>query len=197
MKPTTHLLLSWVVADSAGLGKRDRAVVTAAGIVADIDGAGVVVERLTWNTEHPLLWYDTNHHLLCHNLASGLLVTVVAFSCARERWRTAVLAFAAFHLHLLCDWLGARGYDGSYWPIYYWFPFSRAEQVWLNSWALASWQNMVITACALAVTLSLARKRGYSPLGIVWAPADRALVSALRQRFPLRGESPRSVAGGA
>lgn len=186
MKPTTHLFLGWLVADSAGLCRRDRAVVTAAGVVADIDGAGIVVERLTWNTEHPLLWYDTYHHLLCHNLAFGLLVTVAAFSCARRRWMTAGLAFTAFHLHLLCDWVGARGQDGSYWPIYYWFPFSRAEQVWRNSWALASWQNMLVTACALGMTLFLAWKRGYSPLGMVWAAGDRGLVAALRERFPPR-----------
>lgn len=38
MNPITHLLLSWTIADEAGLQSKDRACVTWAGVVPDLDG---------------------------------------------------------------------------------------------------------------------------------------------------------------
>jgi hypothetical protein len=47
MSPITHLLISWVVADADALSKRERAIVTVAGLAPDIDGVGIVAEVLT------------------------------------------------------------------------------------------------------------------------------------------------------
>ncbi|MEJ2096695.1 MAG: hypothetical protein P8Y38_06045 [Deltaproteobacteria bacterium] len=55
MNPISHLLISWVIADSAELNERELAVVTISGIVPDIDSFGIIAEQLTKNTDTPLL----------------------------------------------------------------------------------------------------------------------------------------------
>ena len=47
MHPITHLLVGWTLANAAGLGKRDRMLVTVAGVIPDIDGLGVLADVLT------------------------------------------------------------------------------------------------------------------------------------------------------
>ena len=79
MNPITHLLVSWVIADSADLDKRERAAVVISGIIPDIDSFGIVAEQLTKNSEKPLLWWSDYHHVFGHNIGFGLLVAVVAF----------------------------------------------------------------------------------------------------------------------
>ncbi len=95
------------------------------------------------------MWFSEYHHTL-HTLAFALLVTCVGFMAAKQRWKTALLVFVSFHLHLLCDLLGARGPDGYQWPIPYLLPFSKSLQLtWKGQWALNGWQNLVITAVML------------------------------------------------
>lgn len=94
--------------------------------------------------------------------------------------------FISFHLHLLGDLIGARGPDGEQWPIPYLSPFSTAwHWTWSGQWALNAWPNMAITASVIAFALWSAWKRGFSPLEMISARADRAFVAALRNRFPL------------
>jgi hypothetical protein len=47
MSPVTHFLVGWVVANAGGLDRRDRTIVTMAGVIPDIDGVGVIAEYLT------------------------------------------------------------------------------------------------------------------------------------------------------
>ena len=54
MNPISHLLTGWVVANTADLTARDRALVTLAGVVPDIDGLGVIAEILTEHTAKEL-----------------------------------------------------------------------------------------------------------------------------------------------
>ena len=72
MNPVSHLLTGWVVANTADLTTRDRALVTLAGVVPDIDGLGIIAEILTEQTAFPLLWYSKYHHVLCHITAPFL-----------------------------------------------------------------------------------------------------------------------------
>jgi hypothetical protein len=139
----------------------------------------------TRNSTHPLTWWSDYHHVLGHNLGFCLLVTLSGFLLARQRWKTAALVLVSFHLHLLCDLIGARGPDGEQWPIPYLLPFSNHLQlVWQGQWALNAWPNMVITAIAVAMTLYLAWKRGYSPVELFSAQADARIVETLRRRVP-------------
>jgi hypothetical protein len=186
MSPVTHFLIGWVVSNAAKLNRRERAAITIAGVIPDVDGFGLVAEIATRNSVHPLTWWSDYHHVLGHNLGFCLVVTVAAFCIGRKRWLTAGLALLSFHLHLLCDLVGARGPDGHQWPIPYLLPFSRASDlVWSGQWALNAWPNFLITTLALGTTLYSAWKRGYSPLEMFSGRADRALVEALRRRFPL------------
>jgi hypothetical protein len=94
------------------------------------------------------------------------------------------MVFLSFHLHLLCDLVGARGPDGYQWPIPYLKPFSNSVQLtWSHQWILNGWQNFVITSILLFVALWIAWRRGESPLQFASARADRALTQALRTRF--------------
>jgi inner membrane protein len=186
MSPVTHFLTGWVLANCADLNRKDRALVTFACVIPDVDGLGIIPEMLTRNSAHPLLWFTLYHHSL-HNLAFAIVVAVLAFVIATRKWATGMLALLSFHLHLFEDVLGSRGPDGYQWPIPYLQPFSSSLQfVWHGQWGLNSWPNVAITMALLFVTLWLAWQRGFSPVEMISARGDALLVVALRQRFPVR-----------
>jgi hypothetical protein len=192
MSPVTHLLAGWGLASSASLSRRDRAIVTLAGVVPDVDGLGAIAELLTRDAERPLDWWSRYHHVLCHNAGFALIVVVLSWSFASKRGLVAALAALSFHLHLIGDIVGARGPDGFQWPIPYLLPFSDAWQItWSGQWALNAWQNFAITGVLLGLTFHHAWRRGHSPVEIFSARADEAFVATLRQRFG----APQTMAG--
>ena len=77
MHPATHLLVGWTLAESARLGKRDRALVALAGCLPDLDGLGVFADLVAERLHHPLYLYDTYHHVLLHNALTGFLAAVL------------------------------------------------------------------------------------------------------------------------
>ena len=184
MSPITHLLTGWALANTAELGRRDRALVTLAGAAPDADSFGLVAELLTRESSRPLLWWSDWHHILGHNLLFSMVVALVAFIAGVRGRVTALLAFTAVHLHLVGDLVGAKGPDGYQWPIPYLYPLSDSPIfVWSGQWELNAWPNFLLTILLLLLALYLARHRGYSPLELISSSADRALVRALRRRF--------------
>lgn len=118
VSPITHFFMGWAVANAVpSLNRRERAIVTWASVVPDVDGLGIIVERLTQNSQHPLNWWSEYHHVLGHNIGFAIVVAVLAAMFARQRIKVASLAFFSFHLHLLADLVRARGPDGDQWPI--------------------------------------------------------------------------------
>ena len=184
MSPVTHLLLGWAVATATPLPLRGRLVVTAAGIIPDVDALGLGVELLTKNSAHPLLWWTNYHHTVGHNLWFGLLgMAVAAWLCRPQAARVALLYLLSFHLHLLGDIVGARGPDGI-WSLIYLWPFHQDwDLIWHGQWKLNSWPNLVLTAVLIAHVLRHALRHGVSPLEFVSAKANAALVQTLRNRF--------------
>ncbi len=182
MSPVTHFLTGWVLAGTTVFSRRERAAVTLACVAPDVDGLGAVPELLTRHSAHPLAWFSEYHHLL-HNFVFALFVGVVAFAVSTRRWKTALFAMLAFHIHLLEDLAGSRGPAHHYWSVPYLLPFSRLSWTWQGQWPLNSWQNMTLTVLLLVMTFWLAWKRGYSPLEMVSAHADAAFVGALRRGF--------------
>lgn len=195
------------------LTRREKTLVVAAAVAPDLDGIGLVPELLTRHTSHPLLWFSQYHHSL-HNLTFALVCTLAAYIVAgplaehssaspkmvlqknaatksdravpRHPALTALLVFLSFHLHLLCDLIGARGPDGDQWPIPYLKPFSDSVQLtWHGQWALNGWQNFVITGFFLLATFWLSWKYATSPLELVSQSANQAFTQTLRRRFPL------------
>jgi len=191
MSPITHFFMGWAVANSApSLTKRERAIVTWASVVPDLDGLGIIAERMTQNSSHPLAWWTDYHHVLGHNIGFAVVVAVIATILGEQKAKTTLLAFVSFHLHLLGDLIGARGPDGDQWPIPYLLPFSHQLQLtWSGQWALNAWPNFVITATLIAIAFGLARRRGFSPLEMFSVKADSVFVQALRTRFPLKTAS--------
>jgi len=184
MNPVTHLLVGWTVANSASLERRDRGIVTVAGVIPDVDGLGILIDLARNNGDGDLSWWWALHHNLAHNLTTAVLYSAAAFFVAKRRFATAGLAFLAFHLHLLGDVAGSRGPDGYQWPIAYLNPFSNAWQLtWSGQWELSARQSFAITALLLAWTFRIAWLRGRSPIEIVSPRTDRAFTRTLRERF--------------
>jgi len=187
MSPITHCLMGWIVANSVpSLTKRERAMVTWAGVVPDLDGLGIIAERLTQNSAHPLNWWTYYHHVLGHNIGFAFATTVVAVIFASWKFKTALLVFCSFHLHLIADLAGAGGPDGDQWPIPYLLPFSNQWQLtWSGQWALNAWPNFVITATLIVAAIVLARRRGFSLLEMFSRKGDLIFIETLRSRFPI------------
>ena len=184
MNPASHFLISWTLANTVEIPRRDRILVTLTGVVPDFDGAGIIAELLTENTSTPLIWYSRYHHVLGHNLLACLVLVTIVFLFSFRRWLSASLAFVAFHIHLLGDLVGSRGPDGYQWPIPYLYPLSSEWTLaWSGQWELNAWPNILITAFVLGITLYLTWKRGRSPFEVVSLKDDAAFVAGLRKRL--------------
>jgi inner membrane protein len=185
MSPVTHFLFGWLVANASTADRRkERAIITLAGVAPDVDGLGIIADVLTRDSAQPLRWFSEYHHLLGHNLGFCLLLVALTLLVAKRKLQTAALVFVSFHLHILCDLAGSRSPDGYQWPMAYLWPFSNGLQLsWSGQWELNAWQNFVITGVALAVVFTLAVKRGFSPVEMVSETANRSFVDTLRRRF--------------
>ena len=192
MSPITHFLSGWALANRMRMERRDRALVTWACVIPDVDGLGAIPEWLTRNSANPLTWFADYHHML-HNAAFAIAVALAAAAVATKRWKTALLVLVSFHLHLLEDIAGAKGPDG-YWSIPYLFPFSKGSYTWAGQWPLNGWQNFAITFALMGFAFWLAWARGRSPLELFSQRVDAAFMVALRRRFP-RGNNKGRAAG--
>lgn len=189
MSPVTHLLLSWSVASAFSFERKDRSIVTVAGVVADMDGFGLLWDLAASQPEQSLALWGRFHHALGHNITCGLFLAFITGLVATRRIAACVATLIVFHLHLLCDLLGSRGPD-EIWSIPYLLPFSNSwDFSWSRQWSLASWQNFLITAGAMVFVFHQAWRRGISPLEIVSQRANDAFVAALRARFGAPSEN--------
>jgi membrane-bound metal-dependent hydrolase YbcI (DUF457 family) len=168
MMPGTHFLASWMIANTKRLGRADIAAIVVAGVIPDLDGIGYPVQWLS--PTHP--WYTDYHHVIGHNLWVALLVTFLVLLW-RRKLVVALLAFVAFHVHLLCDLVGSGGLHGEPWPILYLWPLSNKETLVTWQWPLDSPINMAITLILEVAMLVLAVRRGYSPIVLFSPRADQ------------------------
>jgi inner membrane protein len=187
MSPITHLLSGWVLLSNVPreTTRRERVIVAIGAIIPDVDGLGIVPDAVTRHfMQEPTSFFHQWHHRL-HCLPFALVATALATAIAPKgaRARTALLFFVAFHLHLLCDVIGARGPDGNQWPIPYLWPFHGPELLWSGQWALNAWPNFVITGALLVATAILGVRRGHTVVEVVSSKADAAVVDTLRRRF--------------
>lgn len=172
MNPIVHAELSWLGAQKL-LDRRDRLLVTLAGVAPDLDGVSIVFGEEA---------YGKWHHVLTHGLVSAVVLSLVFAAFAKRRLAVLGLAFVMFHLHLLCDLAGS----GPGWPIAYLQPFSGAELSWSGQWNLASWQNSVIGLGATLAVLACAVPYSRTLVELVSLKADAEVVKAIRARFGRR-----------
>jgi hypothetical protein len=184
VNPETHLLASWVIAAKGTDNARDCRLVALAGILPDADGLGLIADELTrlmgWKKT---FFYGHYHHYLLHGVFGAVLITGVLVLFAQRKWRVALLALLAFHLHLLCDFIGSRGPDPvDLWPIFYFGPFAKDPMwIWKGQLALDAWPNRLLTVCLFVWALWLAVARGYSFVGVFSPRLDRIFVAVLSQ----------------
>jgi len=185
MNVVTHLLLGWTLAAHTTKSPRDRALITAASLLPDLDGLGLIVDMAAPYFGWTVQWYERFHHLLLHGIPGALVCTALLAFFAIERWRAACLIFVSYHLHLMQDLLGSRGSgETDIWPIHYLEPLSNELTfAWSGQWALSGWQNTTLTVVLMAYVFALAVRRGYSPVGLFSARADAAFVETLRRRW--------------
>ena len=141
----THVGLSWIVASVGRASRRDRWLVTLAGVLPDLDGAGIV-----WSQDA----YVAAHRAVGHGLLFGLLLMALALRWADARWTTMALTALSFHLHVVLDVVGTGGL-----PIRYFWPVSDWGWSYRDHWVLASWPNALVMAATLLGVILVAWRR--------------------------------------
>ncbi|MES9965396.1 MAG: metal-dependent hydrolase [Candidatus Sedimenticola sp. 20ELBAFRAG] len=160
MAPGQHFIISWVLANSMALDRRSRIGITAAGVIPDLDGLGIVVDKLGPYFGYTTHLYQEYHHILGHNLFAGILMAAVIGAICKRRIAVFLLTLLVFHAHLFCDVAGSQGPDGYQWPIPYLYPLVPELQLaWSGQWELSSPVNSVIGALFFLVALVIARYR--------------------------------------
>lgn len=155
------------------------------GVLPDLDGAGVVLDLANRALSRPeTMYYFEWHHRLLHGIPGALLIAGGVAAFAKRKVRTLALAFAAVHLHLVCDLVGSRGPGpDDFWPIGYLEPFSRALTFeWAGQWTLNAWPNILFTLVLLAFAFWSAARRGYSPVELFGGRAETAFVDTVKAR---------------
>ncbi len=184
MSPITHLFIGWSVATTCNLSKRDRLLVTLAGVVPDVDGAGILFDFFRQGAGSSFELWGKYHHVVGHTIGFGMFLILMSLIFSTRRYITAVLVCVSFHCHLIGDLVGSKGPDGYQWPIPYLQPFSDTWQLaWSFQWQLNSWPNFLITLALLAYTFHTAWKQGISPVEMVSERVNSAYVNSLRNRF--------------
>ncbi len=169
MSPIVHLELSWLCAQPLAR-RRDRILVSVAGVLPDLDGLTIL---------GGLDAYGRWHHRLTHGYPAAIATGVLCAALSQDRVRTTLLGLFTFHLHLFCDLLGS----GPGWPILYFWPTGHTEWYWAGQWDLGSWQNGLIGMAATALCLAGALWWGRTVVEVFSLRGDAAVVQALRARF--------------
>lgn len=181
MNPITHYLISWNSAALSGAAKRDRILIAWGGILPDIDALGIVADVL-FPSKYSWYYYHQYHHQLTHNITAAVIGAIAAFMLARRKLATALIFFGVFHLHLLCDFIGARGpKKNDIWTVPYLKPFSQMELSWPHQWPLNGWHNFTITIIMIAIVFIISYKKDISPLEIFSNKTDKLFVKAINK----------------
>jgi inner membrane protein len=168
MHVQTHIMSGWCLGNLVDLTPRERLFCMLAATLPDLDGAAVLFGFDA---------YREYHHLLGHNLAFCLLVTLVLTCLSTHRLKVFFLFLGLIHLHLLMDYFGS----GPLWKIYYFWPFSRTGYLTDWAWEFYSWQNISAAAVLLIWTIGIAVREGRTPLEAIMPRLDEQLVRWLRQ----------------
>lgn len=179
MNIITHALIGWCAGLQLSRQLKDVAIVATASVIADIDGLGAVVDVVNGGEAEIFSQY---HHKFAHCLPFCLILLLV-IHLLRKNSRLTLWCAGVFHLHLLCDIVGARGPDGYQWPVYYLFPFLDSGIVWAYQWEINAWPNIALTIVLIYLFLRQSALAGFTPLSLLAPSADAQLVKTLQGRF--------------
>jgi len=169
----SHFLISWLSSVNFLKERRERTVITVAGISPDLDALGGIIDSITGTTNY----YQQFHHYFGHCGLFGIFVAFLAFTLARNQKKmTVFLSLAVFHLHLICDLIGSKGPDGYQWPIYYFYPFNTdVGFIWSRQWELNAWQNQLILASLLYTCFVYAKTKRVTFIEVISPRLQTAL----------------------
>ncbi|WP_444997390.1 metal-dependent hydrolase [Aliikangiella sp. IMCC44359] len=183
MAPGSHLMMSWLGSAQIFYQRRERVLVTLSGVLPDIDGFGIIIDKITGVTN---LYYQY-HHYLGHNIFSAMFFsTLLSFIAKNQKVKVFLFSFFLIHLHITCDVIGSKGPDGYHWPIYYFYPLdSSLGLTWKYQWELSSWPNTAITISLFLLCTYDANRKKFSFLEVFSQRLDREAF-AMYQRYILK-----------
>jgi membrane-bound metal-dependent hydrolase YbcI (DUF457 family) len=169
VNPIVHGEIAWLCGQGLA-NRRDRLLVTLAGLAPDLDGISLV-------GGHDSFGYY--HHRLGHGILAAVVVGRILWRQGTDRKGTLLAGLLAFHLHVLCDLAG----DGAHWGIVYWWPLSQREWFWEGAWGFVSWQNSLIGLTATLGCLGTAFIWKRTIVETISRRWDAEIVRTLRGRF--------------
>ena len=190
MSPITHFIGSWLFGAAVMTQRRDRCLVTLAGVLPDADGLGILADAaqsIATGRDFVPVNYERFHHLWLHGGPGALAISAGLTCWSTHRLRAFLGCWAAVHLHLFCDWVGSRGPAlDDIWAISYGEPLFRYPVwAWTGQWRLNGWENTCVFILLLTLAIVLTGVRGISFLEVLGSRAD-AVFSGTIQRWGCR-----------
>jgi inner membrane protein len=184
MAPGAHFMMSWLSAVPFFNNRRERCLITLAGIAPDIDGLGIVADIINHGKTH---FYFDYHHYIGHNIFFALFFSLLCAALARtQRFSVWLFSFLILHLHFLCDIAGSRGPDGYQWPVYYLYPVDPTVALtWSGQWELNAWQNYAIIVLLLVTTVFVGAYKKITFLELISPRFDRSIFNLYHKLFAL------------
>jgi inner membrane protein len=189
MSPVTHFLSGWIFANCFDLDRKDRALVTLACVIPDIDGLGIIPELLTSQLHASTLVVFAVSPFASHvGIRVGGHSTRICHCLAEVDDQPARPRQLSHPFARRYPWIARARWRSVANPISGTFfgssPVNMERAVQAQRMA-----NVALTIVLLAITLWLARRRGFSPLEMLSLKADHVFVSALRERMRRSGAS--------
>jgi membrane-bound metal-dependent hydrolase YbcI (DUF457 family) len=171
MTPITHGLIGWITATPLS-ERKDRYLVTLAGIAPDIDGIGALID---------IEYYSRYHHIIAHNLIFGIILALFSMLISANKKLTSLLVFVSFNLHILGDLLGS----GAGWGVSYLWPLNNQSFEFIPpyQWELDSWQNFIATALCIIIIITISLKKKITIVELFNKKVDQKIVTVFNQWF--------------
>jgi hypothetical protein len=160
----------WIVGNYSKINARERFFCMLAASIPDFDGLGIVVSQDA---------YFEYHHILGHNILFGVVAALILTALSKHKIKCFLLYMALFHLHILMDLFGS----GECWTVSYLYPFSNYQLESKISWALYSWQNIVVNFSLLLWTIILIFMKKRTPLEYIMPAFDKKWTAIINQIF--------------
>ena len=173
MHVQTHVLAGWCLGNLFPFTRRERFFCMLAASLPDLDGLGILFGQES---------YWDFHHILGHNLAAGLVLSLALCAFSTRRIAAFAVYLGLFHLHLLMDSFGS----GQGWGIPYLWPFWRQSFENPFGWAFYSWQNIVAAFGLVGWSVAIMLTKSRSPLELPMPSLDRQLVAWFQKLFHRR-----------
>jgi len=178
MAPQQHLVLSWVLSNLNYDKRRDRIVTTICGIIPDVDGLGVIVDKILGDGSYN--YYFLWHHKAGHNILGLLVIGIITYFICKRRILPVFVGIITYLTHIFFDLIGSGGPDGSIWPMSPFWPFSQYEISISWQWSLNDWKNTLITAIFIVIMIVIACKKKRSFLEVFSQRFDRYCINAVK-----------------